>query len=342
MNRWGSPLDRFLLATVAGFAVLVYGVTAYFRLPYRPVHDFYSLPLLFGTGFFVLGFFCFRLLRMMLLHRGHGLLKAAWRDVWSFVSWPRFCTALPVLLLIPVFFSVFTTMKNAIPALQPFYLDPALAELDQRLHAGTQPWQWLQPLLGIPLVTMLISAFYKSWFFFKYGMVCWQAFSLADPQRRARFFVTLLLCWILLGVVLATLLSSAGPCFYGGLYPQLPNPYAGLMTYLHQADSHYPVFDLFAQHYLWRAYQGHVALPFSGISAMPSMHVSMATLFLLLCWQKGRVLRWLLGGYLLLIQVGSVMLGWHYAVDGYLAMIMTGLLWWVAGCWVRRWRFPMT
>ena len=37
------------------------------------------------------------------------------------------------------------------------------------------------------------------------------------------------------------------------------------------------------------------------------------------------------------ILVGSVHLGWHYAVDGYAGIVMAMVAWWLAGPIVARW-----
>ena len=42
--------------------------------------------------------------------------------------------------------------------------------------------------------------------------------------------------------------------------------------------------------------------------------------------------------YLFFIQIGSVHLGWHYAVDGYASMILTWLLWRLSGWIVNRYQ----
>ena len=65
----------------------------------------------------------------------------------------------------------------------------------------------------------------------------------------------------------------------------------------------------------------------SGISAMPSMHVSIAVLVALVSSQvskKAGCIFWL---FALIIQIGSVHLGWHYAIDGYMATALTVLIW---------------
>ena len=64
---------------------------------------------------------------------------------------------------------------------------------------------------------------------------------------------------------------------------------------------------------------------------MPSMHVASSFLFVLLCWRVQRLLGWLMTGFLVLILIGSVHLGWHYAVDGYLALALTWPIWRLAG-----------
>ena len=47
-----------------------------------------------------------------------------------------------------------------------------------------------------------------------------------------------------------------------------------------------------------------------------------------------RLHRWLGVGafvYFVVVQIGSVQLGWHYAVDGYVSAVATGLIWWAVG-----------
>lgn len=350
MEKWWSvlreesltPINIFWVASVGLFTLSVYWLTHHFALPYYPSTAFYSSTLKNGALLFLAFFLCYRACRVMQQRPSGSLLLACFHDIRGFLSWRRLIRALPILILMPLFFSIFTTIKSAIPAFMPFYLDPLLADLDRLLHGGVEPWRLLQPLLGFPLVSMLISGTYKSWFFIKYGLILWQACRLRDTYQRDQFFVALVFCWVGLGVLMAMLMSSAGPCYYGDVYPHLANPFQELMSYLHEADAHYPVFDLFSQGYLWRAYSGEMAVAFSGISAMPSMHLSMAMLFLLSVWPLGRPWRWFFGIYLLLILIGSVHLGWHYALDGYVAIAMTGLLWWLAGklvnCWHKKGR----
>lgn len=67
---------------------------------------------------------------------------------------------------------------------------------------------------------------------------------------------------------------------------------------------------------------------FGGISAMPSLHVATAVLFALTAWRIHWVLGVLFWFYALVIQMGSVHLGWHYAVDGYVGATVALVIWW--------------
>jgi hypothetical protein len=77
-------------------------------------------------------------------------------------------------------------------------------------------------------------------------------------------------------------------------------------------------------------------LPVNGISAMPSVHVAAAVLFALVGWQVGRAMGIGFTIYALVILTGSVHLGWHYAVDGYLSAAAVLLLWAASGPLIRR------
>lgn len=299
--------------------------------------NLYSIPLRISVQFFLVILVFFRPVYVMVVQRPHRLTRAIiadYKDI--FLNPRRMLTALPVVFFLPVFFSLFTSAKSMVPLIHPFDMDPLLAAADRFIHFGRQPWEWLMPVIGFALATSIVSFTYKTWFFAKFIVCIWQAFSLKRPRLREQFFLTFLFSWIVNGTILAILLSSAGPCYYGDVYPQLENPYAGLMAYLRTAHESYPVFDFGAMEYLWTVYSQHRATMFSGISAMPSMHVAVAFLFALLGWRVSRFMGIAFTAYLAMIMIGSVHIGWHYAVDGYVSILVTWGLWVLAGRWTGR------
>jgi membrane-associated phospholipid phosphatase len=122
---------------------------------------------------------------------------------------------------------------------------------------------------------------------------------------------------------MATLTPSVGPCFYGRVYHV--DPYANLMRQLYAINSTYHLNELILQHRLWVDHAHEVIAVGSGVSAMPSMHVSVATvtgLFL-----RRIRLGWLGAFWVGAIWIGSIHLGWHYASDGLVAILGTILVW---------------
>jgi hypothetical protein len=253
------------------------------------------------------------------------------RDVRDrFLTVERLAVALPILLIMPLFGGSFTLFKSLIPAINPYSWDPTFASWDEALHFGIAPWELLQPVLGHPLATRIVNWLYNLWFVPLWFVWVWQAFRLHDRHLRLQFFYSLLLIWILLGVVAATIFSSAGPCYYGRLFAG-PDPFAPLMDYLHIADARYEVWALTAQELLWGNYTTSRIEIGGGISAMPSMHIAMVFIFMLLGFRTARWLGWLFLAYFVAIQIGSVHLAWHYAIDGYFAAIGAAIVWWISG-----------
>src|SRR5690606_7033194 len=117
---------------------------------------------------------------------------------------------------------------------------------------------------------------YHLWILPIYAGGVWFCFFVDNRELRSRYLFAYFACWTLIGVVMATALASVGPCF---LAPILGDTrFAEQMEYLRQADTHFPIMVLQVQDQLIAWHQsGNEGLG-RGISAMPSMHVSLAFL----------------------------------------------------------------
>lgn len=90
------------------------------------------------------------------------------------------------------------------------------------------------------------------------------------------------------------------------------------------------------QQYLWDEYIANANGIGSGISAMPSLHVSIAVLMALSIYRLNKTIGYFAYAFAVIIQIGSVHLAWHYAIDGYLATLLTVMLWKIVGWTLRR------
>jgi membrane-associated phospholipid phosphatase len=238
---------------------------------------------------------------------------------------------LTVFLLASPFNSAFVSFKQTIPLINPFMWDARLMQLDHLLHLQHHAWQCINILLNYPWLIRIIDRSYMAWFVFLFAACLWMAWTKRRHLRRC-FLISALLTWILLGSGLATVFSSVGPCFYSRVVKEADNPFAPLMTRLSQIHRTTPLWAVENQEALWEAYEGGQWLPFGGISAMPSIHLAIATLYALLAFNIRRWLGYIFWSYLLLMQIGSVILGWHYAVDGYTGTALALAIW----CFVKK------
>lgn len=268
--------------------------------------------------------------------------RVPWHDGWRFAFqrwWHDMAPARLLGVLVAVTLIVLTlhthdAWKSTIGLLEPYQWDQSLSTLDYALHGGRYPWEWLQRVLGTPEYTHWIDVSYALWYPLYTTILIWQCW---NPNRRvrARFFVTFALTWVILGTIVAHLLASGGPVFYGGLV-RGPDPYAPLRAYLAEVHRTIPLTAVTLQEAVWTNYVSGARSFWISMSAMPSLHVGMAALFALSFWPMSRVLGILLWAYTFVMMVGSVHLGWHYAVDAYAGVIGTWACWRVSEWALRR------
>lgn len=270
-----------------------------------------------------------------MVRRGRSLRSGrTWLDVLRRFFEPRRTLAFVlVLFALPSLMATFVSFKASIPDIQPFGgLDVAFMELDRLLHFGNHPWVLLHRVLGSPPVTAFVDFTYSLWFAVLWLTVIWQAWHGSYfSDAREQFLLSLAACWIVIGVGFATLLASAGPVYFGAV-TGAADPFAALVEYLHQVDAAHSLKAVWIQGILWDNYASPGTHPFGeGISAMPSMHVSMAVLMALVGFRVNRIVGWAYAAFALLILIGSVHLAWHYAIDGYLGALIVALCWYAAG-----------
>nr|WP_321441839.1 phosphatase PAP2 family protein [uncultured Hyphomonas sp.] len=263
---------------------------------------------LFFEGVLIIG-----LLKLALQIHQDGLAGLTDR-LWS--RHHKTLTAAPVMFVagvasFGVLMSSYTTVKVRIPSVIPFAWDNTFASLDAALFFGTDPWKVFGWIYEIPALLRTVDFLYDLWAVLLVGswITCFVAGGI-DPARRLRYCLSLMMTWFIGGNLIALLFSSAGPCFYEHVGAD-PARYSELMTHLRTLP------DLRApgmQDMLWQTFEQD-GLGIGGISALPSMHCATAFLYILM-FGRTRVWRMVTSAYFLVILFGSVILGWHYLVDG--------------------------
>jgi hypothetical protein len=226
-----------------------------------------------------------------------------------------------VFATIPLFLGVFSNIKQSIPLVYPFTWDRFFMKLDRVLHGGHHPWILLQPFLGYPAVTKAIDYFYVSGFYL-YLLSCygWDGAINGGSEPSSSK----------LRPGLDNYRNGfSNPLFFRG--PMLlfgcnrrANPWTvDVVSRLHSQN------DFLMQGSIKKAYgnptRKHQPAIWRNL-CMLSVHVATAVLFALAGWVQTAP-RHRLTGYALVIQIGSVHLGWHYAVDGYFSAMLTYLIW---------------
>ena len=239
----------------------------------------------------------------------------AWRQT---VTWGGLASLAVYAVATQVFFAAFMAWKAHLPTWGHFAADPWIANLDAALHGGRDPWTLLAPLTESRVALRTMDFAYSVWLPLLCLVLGWRAWA-----EDHRFFLAFALCWIVLGTGLALAAHSAGPIFYHEVTGD--DRFLGLVSRLRSVPE---LQTNETRAILWDAYTR--GLP-SSISAFPSMHIAMPTLFALALGRVNRRLAVVLWGYTAVSCVAVVVLGWHYAVDAYAGIIGAWACWWAAG-----------
>lgn len=229
--------------------------------------------------------------------------------------------------------AVFLYWKMKIPMMAPFSWDATFAAWDGALFGGQQGYEFLMPVLGFPAVTRTLDFLYTLWGL--YGIFFWVVPAMIPAvasELRKQFWLCTLIVWFGAGLVLATLLSSAGPVYYGYVTGDT-ELYSGLHAYLDQFGKNgTPLNAVAVQDILYQVSIGKLD-GIGGISAMPSLHNAHALMFVLFSFRLNKWLGYFMSAFMLATALGSVHLGWHYFVDALVAWAIVFAVWRFAG-WV--------
>lgn len=228
-------------------------------------------------------------------------------------------------LIFPLFLGAYTWAKASIPFVVGYPWESFWADLDRTLLRD-DGWRIAHAVMPATLA--------RAWTFFYayiwgFALVFSGALLAMFASRRtvAIFYTAMMLSWFIGGFVMAYALSAAGPVFVHLAEPSLIDRFAPLRAELLAVLGPDDVV-LKTQHYLAAGIDTRIALKGSGISAMPSMHIASATIICLAALGT----RWLPLALLFwgLTFVGSVYLGYHYAVDAPVAAAVAVACWTVA------------
>ena len=317
--------DSVVYTAVAAYAAIAICVlrtsgvlSAFTGLHYAPV---------WIKVFFLLFPFVYGMLGVLhVVHRVDKRRRLAFRMTFSGKRLAHFGAGLVLLFAMMIFHEAAGSIKDALPVWHGGFLyDAAQADIDRLLHFGEDPWRYLYAVAGNGAVRAIVEWNYnQGWFIVCFSALFWVAVAYEARTIRTRYMICYVLVWIVIGNVFAGVFLSAGPAFYGHVTGDMAR-FADQMAFLSQGGGgrHSAVH---IQNYLWSLYERHDQGLGSGISAFPSMHVSLVTLNALFLFEVNR--KWGLAAfaYVALIVASSVYLAWHYAIDGYAAVVLTTLV----------------
>ena len=226
------------------------------------------------------------------------------------------------------------SFKVNIANFAPYTWDHFFAAVDRALFLGHDPWVLIHQLFPDVGATLIFNLLYLIWFLVMQMAIFSIALLGLRHPLRLTFLLAFGLNWVVGGVILAILFPAAGPVYMERI---TGDPmFQPLMELLYrQAETNY-IMALESQEWLWEGYTLAEVEPV-GISAFPSLHLGIATTIACLGFAASRVVGWLAAAFTLGILAASVHLGWHYAIDGIVGIVLALVIWRISARVTQRW-----
>ena len=250
--------------------------------------------------------------------RGRKCLTLLWRRMrGKYFNTTKLFHLFKVLLWLKLVLFVYCNIKQAIPFINPCLFDATLMRIDSALFLGHSPVALSVHWLGNPVISTMIDKLYVMWYLIKpFVLVYFAVLPVRLTHIHKRFFLAYFSMWIL-GGTLALLLPSLGPVYVKpDTFLAIIRPYAAKLQ------------ESLGIHYLaaLKNPENYKLFLYEGIAAFPSLHVGIVAIFAFFLNDRSRLIGTLMFVYLAIIQIGSILLGWHYMVDGLFASGMAYLL----------------
>jgi hypothetical protein len=225
-------------------------------------------------------------------------------------------------LTLALVFAVSFLLKSFIYLINPRVYDRELFALDRSVHFGYSPTLFFVALFNQPRFLLFMDVYYTvvDYMLFLFGTSA--IFALLDSRRRVQFGGAFVLMWIA-ATVFYLAVPSWGPAFSA---TSLVEPALRSMPR-----------TVWLQSQLYGELSSLVHAPlaprvakFGGVAAFPSLHVAYIALLAIAARHVARFGFAIAIIAVVLMQVGSVLTGYHFMIDGYAGILIAAGAWWLA------------
>jgi hypothetical protein len=219
-------------------------------------------------------------------------------------------------------FAVAFLLKSFIHLINPRVYDRQLFALDRSLHFGHSPTLFFVALFNQPAFLNFMDIYYTYVDYILFLLGTSSMYALLDSRRRMQFGAAFVLMWIV-STVLYLVIPSWGPAFSA--------------TPLVEPALRFMPRTLWLQTQLYRELSSLVRAPmapravyFGSVAAFPSLHVAYVTLLAIAARHVARFGFAIAIVAVALMQIGSVITGYHFMIDGYAGVAIAAGSWWLA------------